>query len=90
MADEATVTSCVKDLRNLLTETSLVEKKSFVRNIIKEIKVTGDYVLVTYTMPLLQKGLVEEKIPVLCIVHDGGRFWIRTRVSSLMKYVFHI
>jgi site-specific DNA recombinase len=73
LADETTVSACVNDLRNLLTETSLAEKKSFVRSFIKEIKVTGDEVLLTYTMPLLQQKLTEEKVPVLCIVHDGGR-----------------
>lgn len=35
-------------------------------------KVTGDDVLLTYTVPMLPKNLIEEKIPVLSIVHDGG------------------
>lgn len=56
----------------VVTETSLAEKKSFIRSFIKEIKVTGDEVLLTYTMPLLQKELTEEKVPVLSIVYDGG------------------
>jgi hypothetical protein len=73
LADAETVSTCVADLRNLLIETSLVEKKSFIKSFIKEIKVTGDQVLVTYTMPMLPKGLTEEKLPVLSIVHDGGQ-----------------
>ena len=47
-----TVTHYVDDLRNLLEESSLTERKSFIRSFVKEVKVTGDEVLLTYTMPL--------------------------------------
>jgi len=73
LADIETVTSYVKDLHNVLNESSLTEKKSFVRSFIKEVKVTGDNVLLTYTMPMLPKDLTEEKLPVLPIIHYGGR-----------------
>ena len=73
LADIETVTSYVKDLHNVLNDSSLTEKKSFVRSFIKEVKVTGDNVLLTYTMPMLPKGIKEEKLPVLPIVHYGGR-----------------
>ncbi|MDH5365026.1 MAG: recombinase family protein, partial [Dehalococcoidia bacterium] len=72
LADEETVAHCVSDLRNLLSESSLAERKSFVRSFVKEVKVTGDSVLLTYTIPMLPKGLTEEMLPVLSIVHDGG------------------
>jgi hypothetical protein len=29
-------------------------------------------VLITYTMPMLPKGMLEEKLSVLSIGHDGG------------------
>ena len=73
LADAATVTSYVSDLHYLLNESSLAERKSFVRSFVKEVKVTGDEVLLTYTMPMLPTGMTEEKLPVLPIVHDGGR-----------------
>ena len=73
LADKATVSNCVTDLRNLLTETSLAERKSFIRSFVKEIKMTGNQVILTYTIPMFTKGLTEEKLPVLSIVHDGGR-----------------
>jgi hypothetical protein len=72
LADAETVARCVSDLRNLLSESSLAERKSFVRSFIKEVKVTGDEVLLTYTIPILPKGVTEERLPVLSIVHYGG------------------
>jgi site-specific DNA recombinase len=78
LADEETVAHCVSDLRNLLSESSLAERKSFVRSFVKEVKVTGDSVLLTYTIPMLPKGLTEEMLPVLSIVHDGGEGGTRT------------
>jgi len=72
LADEKTVSSYVSDLHNLLNESSLAEKKSFVRSFVKEVKVTGDEVLLTYTMPILPTGMTQEKLPVLRIVHYGG------------------
>ena len=74
LADIETVTSYVADLRNLLSESPLTERKSFVRSFVKEVKVTGDEVLLTYTMPMLPKGMLEEKLSVLSIGHDGGPF----------------
>jgi len=52
LADEKTVSSYVSDLHNLLNESSLTEKKSFVRSFVKEVKVTEDEVLLTYTIPM--------------------------------------
>ena len=72
MANPATVAECISDLRNLLSGNSLSQTKSFIRSFIKEVKVTGKEVLLTYTLPLLPKGMTEEKVPVLSIVHDGG------------------
>ncbi len=78
LADTETVARCVSDLRNLLSESSLAEKKSFVRSFIKEVKVTGDEVLLTYTIPMLSRGVSEEKLPVLSTGHYGGSKGTRT------------
>jgi hypothetical protein len=74
LADKETVACYVSDLHDLLSESSLAEKKSFVRSFVKEVKVTGDSVLLTYTIPMLPTGMTEEKLPVLSIVHYGGRY----------------
>ena len=87
LADAETVAEYVVDLRNLLTDSSLTERKSFVRSFVKEVKVTGNEVLLTYTIPMLPKGVTEERLPVLSIVHGGGPFWIRTRDPSLIRTV---
>ncbi|MDP2917592.1 MAG: recombinase family protein [Dehalococcoidia bacterium] len=73
LADAETVAGYVNDLHNVLNESSLAEKKSFVRSFVKEVKVTGGDVLLTYTIPMLPKGMTEEKLPVLSTVHYGGR-----------------
>ncbi|MCJ7426528.1 MAG: recombinase family protein [Dehalococcoidales bacterium] len=90
LADKETVACYVSDLHNLLSESSLAEKKSFVRSFVKEVKVTGDSVLLTYTIPMLPTGMTEEKLPVLSIVHYGGPLWTRTTDPSLMSIdIFH-
>jgi site-specific DNA recombinase len=72
LADAETVAGYVADLRDLLNESSLSERKTFIRSFVKEVKVTGDEALLTYTIPMLPKGMSEEKLPVLPIVHHGG------------------
>jgi len=37
------------------------------------VKVTGDEVLVTYIIPVLPKGMNEDKLSVLSIGHNGGQ-----------------
>jgi site-specific DNA recombinase len=74
LADAETVASYVADLRNLLNESSLAERKTFIRSFVKEVKVTGDEALLSYTIPMLPRGVTEEKLPVLSIVHSGGRY----------------
>ena len=78
LADADTIASYVSDLRDMLDETSLTERKAFIRSFVKEVKVTGNEVLLVYTIPMAPKGLIEERLPVLSIVHSGGRLWART------------
>ena len=67
--------SAQTDLRDLLNESSISERKTFIRSFVKEVKVTGDEALLNYTIPMLPRGVTEEKLPVLSIVHHGGRYW---------------
>ena len=77
----------VKDLRNILSKSSLSERKAFIRSFVKEVKVTGEDVLLTYTIPLTSEGISEEKTGVLSTVQYGGPLWTRTRDPSLIRTV---
>jgi hypothetical protein len=66
-----------------LNESSLAERKTFIRSFVKEVKVTGDEALLTYTIPMLPRGVTEEKLPVLSIVHSGGPLWTIRRTFEL-------
>jgi len=73
LADVNTVTAYVKDLQNLLSTSLLIEKKVLIRSFVRDIKVTGKNVFITYTMPILPDGTSEENQEVLSIVQYGGR-----------------
>lgn len=73
VASPAMVSHYVKDLRNLLNNSSLSERKAFIRSFVKEVKVTEDNVLLTYTMPLAPGGTSVEKLGVLSTVQNGGQ-----------------
>ena len=75
LASPEIVKSYVDDLRNLLNNSSLAKRRAFIRSFVKEVKVTGDEVLLTYTMPLSPTGVSGEKLWVLSTVQYGGRYW---------------
>ncbi len=62
----------------MLDKGTLQERKSFIRSFVKEVKVTGDDVLLAYTMPLPPEGISEEKVGVLYSVRYGGAEGTRT------------
>ena len=74
LADLESITECVDDLRELLTEGSAAERRTFIRGFVKEVKVTGNEVVLSYTMPLLPDKLAMEKDGVLHTVQYGGRY----------------
>jgi hypothetical protein len=49
----------------------LSERRAFIRSFVEAIIVTKKEVQLNYTAPLLPKGLSEERIGVLLIVHGG-------------------
>jgi site-specific DNA recombinase len=85
--DEQTVQRHVEDMRDLLTNSPLTERRSFVKSFVKEVKVTGNDVLLTYTMPMSPNRVLQEGVTVLDTVQYGGRLWIRTRDPSLIRTV---
>ncbi|MBI4245504.1 MAG: hypothetical protein HY606_15555 [Planctomycetes bacterium] len=72
IADE--VRECATDLRDSLERWSLAERKAFIRSFVKEVSIAGDEAKLTYTLPLLPRGLREETESVLAILHRGGRY----------------
>ncbi len=72
LVDEISVRQLLEDLKGILNDSPLYETRAFIRSFIREVKVTGNEVLLTYTMPMAE-GLVEEQLPVTSIVKDGGR-----------------
>ena len=80
-----TVAGYVADLRNLLSESPLAERKSFIKSFVKEVKVIGTEVRLIYTIPMPPKGISQEAVGVPPIVHYGGPFWTRTRDLSLIR-----
>ena len=72
LADLEGITDCVDDLRELLTEGSTSERRTFIRGFVKEVKVTGNEVVLSYTMPLIPNNLTMEKDGVPPAVQYGG------------------
>ena len=61
-----------------MSENPLAERKSFIKSFVKEVKVYGNEATLTYTVPMLPKGLNEERIEVLSTGYSGGAEGIRT------------
>ena len=78
LVDIGLVSKYVDDLRNVLTNSPITEQKDFVRSFVKEVKVTGNDVLLTYTMPQPPYGITQELTGVINTVHYGGADGIRT------------
>lgn len=73
LADLETVTGYVDGLHELLKEGSLAERRTFIRSFVKEVRVTGNEVVLNYSMPILPDNVTIEKEGVLPIVQDGGQ-----------------
>jgi hypothetical protein len=59
-----------------------VKLERVLKILFKEVKVTGDEVISTYNTPTAT-GLLEEALPILYMVQDGGRAWTRTFKSNI-------
>ena len=65
LADANVVRSYVEDLRKVLAESPLPEQKAFIRSFVKEVRVTGKEVLISYTMPLPPDRIAHDTAGVL-------------------------
>ena len=75
LADMDTVTRYVQDLRSLLDESPLTDRKAFIKSFVKEASVKGAEVSLTYTIPIAPLKISSEGLVVLPIVQYGGRYW---------------
>ncbi len=73
LADLGTVKDYVGGLRNLLEESPLAERKSFIKSFVREVIVAGTEVLLTYNIPLSAGSSSQETLVVPPMVHHGGR-----------------
>jgi chaperonin cofactor prefoldin len=83
LASPEVVSRYVEDIRTLLSHSPLSERKAFIRSFVREVRVTGQEVLLTYTMPLSADGVTEEMVGVLPTVRYGGQYWTIGRTFTL-------
>jgi site-specific DNA recombinase len=65
LADLETISCCVDELHALLKGGTLAERRTFIKSFVREIQVTGNGVILTYTMPIPPEKLIIEKEGVL-------------------------
>jgi len=73
LADLETISGYVDDLHEVLKEGSLTERRAFIRSFVREVKVTGNEVVLNYTIPTLPDNVTIEKEGVLPTVQYSGR-----------------
>lgn len=73
LTDLETISNCVEDLHGPLGNRTLTEIRAFIKSYIKEIKVTGNEAILSYSMPMIPERIIVEKDGVLPIGHYGGR-----------------
>jgi site-specific DNA recombinase len=78
LADPEIVRGYVKDLKQLLEESELVEKKAFLKSFVERIEVGESEAKVVYTIPALAGSLATETVGVLPFIQDGSAYRIRT------------
>ena len=76
--DVKIVKSYAEDLRSLLAETGLAEKKPFLRSFIKRIEVKETEVKLRYNLPMPTNGRGKKQTEVLSIETFGGAGGART------------
>jgi site-specific DNA recombinase len=73
IADLETVSCYVDDLHDLLKQGSLAERRAFIRSFVKEIRVTGNEAVLSYSIPLPPEKMATDRAGVLPTVQYSGR-----------------
>ena len=74
-ADLAVVTGCAENRREVLSQGTLAERKSFLKSFVQEVLVNGEEASVRYTFPLPLDELERLSPKVLDSIHFGGPSW---------------
>ncbi len=76
----------VEDLHDFLNESTLLERKAFIKSFVRGVTVKDDEVKLLYTIPLTQEGFDQENLSVLPIERNGGRYCTirRTQMFELV------
>ena len=74
--------SYVKDLKQLLEKSQLVEEKAFLKSFVERIEVGDTDAKVTYAIPMPPNNLETETIGVLPFIENGSAYGICYRVSQ--------
>ena len=74
LIDLETMTEYITDMQAVLQEGTLVERKAFIRSFVKDVRVSGDEAVLTYTMPELPDKVSLGGAGVPRIVQRGGRY----------------
>ena len=82
------VKSYTKNLKSLLEESDITERKAFLRSFIKRIEINRDRVIVYYHLPLPQGEKGKVAAEVLPINTFGGAGGIRTRYLLTASQTF--
>jgi site-specific DNA recombinase len=85
--DEVMVKSYAQDLRGLLEEAELTERRAFLRSFVNRIEVDKGQVTVYYKLPLPQVGKASEPCAVLPTVTSGGPGGTRTPDLLTARYL---
>jgi site-specific DNA recombinase len=85
--DEAIVKSYAQDLRGLLEEAEVIERRAFLRSFVKRIEVNKGRVTIDYKLPLPQNGKANEPGAVLPTVTFGGPGGTRTPDLLTARYL---
>ena len=78
LVDLEMVKTYAEDLKTLLEEAELTERKAFLRPFIKRIDIKEEQVVVHYNLPLPQSKISIREAGVLPIITPGGAGGIRT------------
>ena len=66
----AEIREYVADFRTFLQEGTFPERKALIRNFVKGIEISGDEVVLTYTIPMPPDGVTSEAASVLDFVQS--------------------
>ena len=75
LIDLETMTGYAAEMKEIIREGSLAHRKAFIRGFVKDIRVTGEKAVLSYSPPGLPDKVELNLEGVPRIVQHGGRYW---------------